>query len=113
MVCVVAEGGLIQWEDEDFEVESILDHADEDGKRFYLIKWQGWSHYHNSWEPSENLECPSVIAKYHTSLHSKANSQAQQPVKRCVPKVQYNAQIIKRRKVSLLLSIEWYSVTCE
>ena len=34
------------------------------GVEFYLIKWRGWSHAHNSWEPKENLDCSDLIDEF-------------------------------------------------
>ena len=34
------------------------------GEVFFLIKWRGWSHSHNSWEPQNNLDCPDLIEEY-------------------------------------------------
>lgn len=46
-----------------YEVEAVLQHKDVKRKgvtqmyttRYYLIKWQGYQHEHNTWEPEENL----------------------------------------------------------
>lgn len=65
-VSKLVEKGSISWDsDEDFEVEQILDYIDEDGTEFYLIKWKGWSHAHNSWEPKQNLECSNLLEEFH------------------------------------------------
>ncbi|XP_076448247.1 histone-lysine N-methyltransferase SUV39H2-like [Babylonia areolata] len=107
LVSKLVDDGFIAWEeDEDYEVEDILDHADEDGKRYYLIKWQGWSHFHNSWEPAENLHCPTVVADYLAAC-KKSNSKT--PVKRSLPKISESAQITKRRKVDEIFHKLWCS----
>ena len=31
----------------------------------YLIKWKGYSDAHNSWEPKENVNAPTLLAAYH------------------------------------------------
>lgn len=50
--------------EEQYDLDSILEEADfdietEDGsiktKKFYLIKWSGYSRYRSTWEPTENL----------------------------------------------------------
>eukprot|EP00475_Leptophrys_vorax_P034676 TRINITY_DN5627_c0_g1_i1.p1 TRINITY_DN5627_c0_g1~~TRINITY_DN5627_c0_g1_i1.p1 ORF type:complete len:317 (+),score=95.72 TRINITY_DN5627_c0_g1_i1:39-953(+) len=42
--------------DEEFRVESIVDHkSDKKGKIEYLIKWQDWDSKDNTWEPETNL----------------------------------------------------------
>ena len=51
-----------------YEVEQILDHRQEsDGSVTYLIKWQGYSVKHNSWEPQENLN-DDLIDDYRENL---------------------------------------------
>ncbi|GFO01900.1 histone-lysine N-methyltransferase suv39h2 [Plakobranchus ocellatus] len=63
---LVKKGIISSWED-DFEVEAILDHVtdDDDNKTYYLIKWFGWSSWHNTWEPEENLNCYDLLEEYH------------------------------------------------
>jgi len=46
-----------------YEVEAVLQHKDVRRKgvtkgyttRYYLIKWKGYGHEHNTWEPEDNL----------------------------------------------------------
>ncbi|KAK3738798.1 hypothetical protein RRG08_035678 [Elysia crispata] len=62
---LVAKGYITSWQD-DFEVEAILDHMedDEEDKIYYLIKWFGWSSWYNTWEPEENLNCCDLLKEY-------------------------------------------------
>lgn len=52
---------VLQDGSEEFEVETILSHRDRKLPRSkrtvreYLIKWQGYAHEHNTWEPAQNL----------------------------------------------------------
>ncbi|CAB3401654.1 unnamed protein product [Caenorhabditis bovis] len=38
-----------------FAVEELLKSRKVKGKLQYLVKWQGWSSKHNTWEPAENV----------------------------------------------------------
>ncbi len=52
-------------EPEDYEVESILDKRTVSGQVQYLIKWKGYEHVDNTWEPVENLSCPRLLEQFH------------------------------------------------
>src|ERR1700761_1349525 len=38
-----------------FQVEQILDAQGKGARSRWLIKWAGWGHEHNTWEPRKNL----------------------------------------------------------
>lgn len=46
-----------------YKVEKILHRKKENGKFLYFIKWEGYGHDHNSYEPEENLT-PDLIKAY-------------------------------------------------
>ena len=39
----------------DFDIESIIDRRTRGGKEEVLVKWQGYSHKFNTWEPYSNV----------------------------------------------------------
>lgn len=51
--------------EEEFEVEAILNHKKFEGAYLYLLKWKGYSETENTWEPSRNLSCKSILDAYH------------------------------------------------
>jgi hypothetical protein len=62
---------LLQDGSEEFEVETILSHRDRSLPRSthtvreYLIKWKGYTHEHNTWEPAKNLtNCAELLTEY-------------------------------------------------
>ena len=53
--------------DLEYEVEQILDSRKYRNQLQYLVKWQGYDHGHNSWEPSTNLtHAPELVNEFHT-----------------------------------------------
>ena len=62
----------------EYEVELVLLHRDvKIGKRSrceYLIKWVGYNHEHNSWEPENGMNCDELIAAYWQATRSAQNA---------------------------------------
>jgi len=50
--------------DGEFLVEKVLDYVYEKGVDMYLIKWRGWPHSSNTWEPESNLNCQDKALDY-------------------------------------------------
>lgn len=66
---------------EEFEVETILSHRDrklprsKQTTREYLIKWQGYAHEHNTWEPAKNLtNCAELLSEYLARVQTGAGT---------------------------------------
>jgi hypothetical protein len=57
-------------DDEYFKVETILDHKIRKSDLFVLVKWEGYSSKHNSWEPCRNLKHTTEFKKYFKMLKS-------------------------------------------
>lgn len=52
-------------ENDEYEVEKIMDVKTDRSKRKFLIKWKGWDHADNTWEPEEHLDsCSEKIKEF-------------------------------------------------
>jgi len=50
---------------EEWVVEEILDSRMVNRKLCYLVKWEGFSVEHNSWEPWDNVHVPELVADFY------------------------------------------------
>src|SRR5712671_1459960 len=53
--------------EEEYEVEAVLNHRVFGRRRQvqYLIKWKGYPHSDNTWEPLENIHAEDLVKAYH------------------------------------------------
>eukprot|EP00301_Raphidiophrys_heterophryoidea_P010145 c15192_g1_i1.p1 GENE.c15192_g1_i1~~c15192_g1_i1.p1 ORF type:complete len:313 (+),score=83.26 c15192_g1_i1:37-975(+) len=50
----------------EFEVEAVVDEKKRGKQVFYLVKWKGYPHSQNSWEPEAHLtNVPNLVAAFH------------------------------------------------
>ncbi|CAG2174721.1 unnamed protein product, partial [Oppiella nova] len=48
-----------------YAAEAILDKkTNAEGKTLYYIKWLGWPHHSNTWEPEENIASDSLVQEF-------------------------------------------------
>jgi hypothetical protein len=49
-----------------FEVEKILNSRQQEGGWEYLVKWEGYGHKHNTWDPAAHFKkCPEMLLQFH------------------------------------------------
>ena len=63
---------------EEWMVEAILEQrAGSAGEIEFLVKWQGWTEEHNTWEPEANLAgCAELLSAFHASASAAASATA-------------------------------------
>lgn len=57
----------------EWEVEKIIDYAEEKTGRVFRIRWKGFGPKHDTWEPEKNLNCNDIIQKFMKRMKSQEN----------------------------------------
>jgi hypothetical protein len=72
---------------ERWEIERIMKHiVDRRTKQTrYWIKWKGWGHEHNTWEPEASID-KTAVAKYHAELQYVKNARKRRAYQRWAKK---------------------------
>jgi Chromo (CHRromatin Organisation MOdifier) domain len=60
--------------EEEYEVEDILGSRRHGCRKKlqYLLKWKGYSHAHDSWEPADQVHAPQLVDKFHQETPESA-----------------------------------------
>ncbi|XP_031560643.1 chromobox protein homolog 1-like [Actinia tenebrosa] len=61
-------------EEEEYEVEKVVDKRNVNGQVHYLLKWKNYPDSDNTWEASEGLQCPELIAEFEKKMQEKKKS---------------------------------------
>lgn len=72
-----------------YEVEKIIDDEMRGGKKYFRIRWKGWSAKDDTWEPKSSLSCPDIIKKYE---NSKTDNEEYEVEKIVGEKIEYGAR---------------------
>ncbi|KAF5285191.1 hypothetical protein FQR65_LT13307 [Abscondita terminalis] len=61
----------------EYTVEKIIDKKVNPltGVTEYLLKWRGYSHKDNTWEPEYYLDCPNLVAEFEANRRRKTEFQ--------------------------------------
>ena len=93
-------------EDEIFEVEAILKMKRlRNGKKFYRIRWKGFTPEHDTWEPEENIDCKKLLEEFLSSKKKtpvpkrRLSSPAPSAKKRRLPTPVPAAKIAKKERL--------------
>ncbi|KAH3904057.1 hypothetical protein HBH56_240570 [Parastagonospora nodorum] len=66
---------------EEYVVEAIIEHYRDAGKKFYLVKWQGYEDSHD-WLPEENLEgAAELVAEFNEKVRRRKMKDKQRMTK--------------------------------
>ncbi|XP_067640487.1 M-phase phosphoprotein 8 [Eurosta solidaginis] len=57
----------------EWEVDKIIDYAEEKNQRVFRIRWKGFGPKHDTWEPEVNLSCDEIIDKFMKRMKSQEN----------------------------------------
>ncbi|XP_054731366.1 chromodomain-helicase-DNA-binding protein 1 isoform X1 [Anastrepha obliqua] len=68
-----AKGQLSTDPNKEWEVDKIIDYAEEKNQRIFRIRWKGFGAKHDTWEPEANLSCDEIIDKFMKRMKSQEN----------------------------------------
>ncbi|KAJ6634776.1 Chromobox protein like 3 [Pseudolycoriella hygida] len=62
--------------EKEYHVSLISDEKIEDGVKYYLVRWRGYTMEDDTWEPESSLNCPELISKFQELRKNKRTNSA-------------------------------------
>ena len=54
-------------------MEAILDHKDQDGETFFLVRWEGYDATHDSWVNKNDFQSEEIIRTYYEKINTRTD----------------------------------------
>jgi chromobox protein 1 len=99
-----------------YTVEQIVNSRARNGKKQYLVKWEGYSSKDNTWEDEENIFCKELIYKYEEA-QKRLKKEPRQDIKkepasntRKEPRMAAEVRRSSRPALSRTVTNEWHDL---
>ena len=56
-----------------YNVQAILDHKDQDGETFFLVRWEGYDATHDSWVNKNDFQSEEIIRTYYEKINTRTD----------------------------------------
>jgi len=87
-----------------WEFERILDHRKHGHDKQYLVKWKGYGHEHNSWEPESSFEhCTAELEQYWQEVQARTSTSRVRTAGASSPSGAVNQQELEKHAVGIPL----------
>jgi len=97
----VEQSGQFLQEDE-YNVEQICDMKVENGRKIYFIKWDGFPHSQNTWEPIEHLTKVLYMVEQFEDDYAKKKSMQDEDFSQLIEEENFGGDKIKKKKLKKL-----------
>ena len=54
-------------------MKAILDHKDQDGETFFLVRWEGYDATHDSWVNKNDFQSEEIIRTYYEKINTRTD----------------------------------------
>lgn len=90
---------------QEYPVEKILEDKIIEGRKHYLIKWEGYDYNSCTWEPIENLNASSLMKEYEYASFIMKKQAHKEPIKLPPEEEEKINQILQVNEIDLIIKV--------